>query len=466
MDFDRIDTNKFFECANRMIDLYISYRQRFVIMEKGAIFIPKIRKGGKEITMPLTNRIVCGHLNRNFAIGVFAGEYSSKFICFDVDEGGIEMVRKIVGIIDDLGISSDYIHVSSSGGKGYHIEIFFDDLVYTNKLRTFYDMVCIKGSLDPRKIEFRPTFKQSIKLPLSKHCKTGKECLFLNKETWEPCYGMEYLLTIKRFHSGVFNEIVDSLPLSEMKGDIPDLREANKEEYRLLNPDGVVRLEGDGYPMLTKQGECNSTMLAIVVHNRYRGLNKEESEKELTEWLAKQDEAYITDSEFEMQAKIRGMIRWAYSDKFVINKSVPFVVTKEEMQFCLSAKEKSERKILFLILLFQKKYSKLRMSYEAIAGYTGNSRIAVLHAVDRLFDKGNIFVAKEKPILKDGSFVAKCNSYKLNHLPEREGEKILEVDEVSKENFLSLYHDCVIKTAGKENEHKYFSKKELDKLYA
>ena len=459
--YTEADVGNFFECVNRMADLYVSYRKRYVIMDKGSIFIPKVKTDGKVSTLPLSNRTICGHLNKNFSICVFAGEKSSKFICFDVDDGGIPVVKKILEAIEEIGIGNEYVHVSYSGGKGYHVEIFFDGLVYTDCLKSFYDMVCIKASLDVKKVEFRPTFKQSIKLPLSVHYKTGNECLFLNKETWTPMYGMEYLLTIKQFSSAEFNEIAYALPL---KGTIPNFEEVQSMECKLLTSDGVCRLEGNGYPMLTRVGECNSTMLAIAVHNRYRGLEREEAEKELTRWFESQDQSFITDPLNEMYSKIAGMVKWVYDDRFKLKNDKPVFVTKRDMDYCLKAAEKSERKILFLTLLFQKKYTRLKMSYEKIAEYIGNPRITVARAVERLQKNGVIYVSKGKTALTDGGYKAESNNYRLNGYAQSDEGAIFKVEKITPENFLSIYHQCVVLSVGESDAKKHFTKKEMQKI--
>lgn len=186
----------FFAVADRLCDLYITYRRRYVVMQAAPeleagyrIYMPKSSSG----PVKLTNRAVCRHLNRQIAISVFAGAYSSKFICFDVDYPDLFEVKKLIEILNGYGVSRDLIYVSTSGGKGYHVEIFFDGLVYTEQLRKFYDCVCVDGNFDPHKIEFRPTNGQAIKLPLSVHFKTGRVCWYLDRDTLQPIEDPAYV---------------------------------------------------------------------------------------------------------------------------------------------------------------------------------------------------------------------------------------------------------------------------------
>ena len=128
--------------------------------------IPK-RKG--EFYSPLTDGVLRNHLEHKYAVAVFAGERSSRFLCFDVDDGRRETVGEVIGALMEMGFPRCGIHVSLSGGKGYHIEVFFDKLVRTEKLKRIYQRVLDLTELTVRQVEFRPTNSNAIKLPLSVH---------------------------------------------------------------------------------------------------------------------------------------------------------------------------------------------------------------------------------------------------------------------------------------------------------
>ena len=100
-----------------------------------------------------------------------------------MDDGAAETVHAIINFLTALGFPQDRIYVSFSGGKGYHVEMFFDRLVYTNRLYALYSTVISQSDLDPRKVEFRPLPGNAIKLPLSIHGKTGNVCWFVDQKT-------------------------------------------------------------------------------------------------------------------------------------------------------------------------------------------------------------------------------------------------------------------------------------------
>ena len=200
----------FYDVVNRLCDLYISYRGRYVMMlpQAGKIFVPKTRSGPAK----LTNRAVCQHVNRQIAIGVFAGAHASKFICFDVDLPDPSEVRRLMDAMVFYGVPRDLIYVSTSGGKGYHVELFFDGLVYTDRLRTFFDCVVLKAESNPLKVEFRPTNGLSIKLPLSVHFKTGRVCWYLDRDTLQPIEDPAYVLQIQQMAVADFEKVLEILP--------------------------------------------------------------------------------------------------------------------------------------------------------------------------------------------------------------------------------------------------------------
>ena len=85
------------------------------------------------------------HLNSYQTIGIFSGSVFSKFICFDVDVKDKQLAKQTVYILvnslQELGIDDEYIYISDSGNKGYHVEIFFNQPVRNTLLRQFYLLV-------------------------------------------------------------------------------------------------------------------------------------------------------------------------------------------------------------------------------------------------------------------------------------------------------------------------------------
>ena len=179
--------NLFYDAVNALTSLYVTNVDRFVMGVNQHYFIPHKK---------LDNNVILGHMNMKYSIGVFSYPNSSKFICFDVDMGDKDIVFKVINALRSFGFPQEYIYVSSSGGKGYHVEMFFDKPLNLKLLHDLYDWVIEEENLDPKKVEFRPTFTQAIKLPLSRHPKTGNICWYLDQQTLSPIKDISYITQI------------------------------------------------------------------------------------------------------------------------------------------------------------------------------------------------------------------------------------------------------------------------------
>lgn len=433
---------EFIDIANRFCDLYVSYRKQFVMMINGAIFIPKTKSNGP---IPLDNKKICQHLNKKFAIGIFAGAHSSKFICFDVDDGSRETVRQIIIQAVRFGIPEDLIYVSSSGGKGYHVEVFFDDLVYTKKLEIFYDWVCINGRLNTSKVEFRPTHKQSIKLPLSKHAKTGNVCWFVNTKTFEPYEAEDFILTINKMSATRFNELVESCGISNpVCGGLDDLLEVTPESViprvrsRELTDEEKRSIECLGtYPDITAPGQRHKLVFSIAVHNRMQGMTKAENIACLTKWWRQQDKTLTTTSDTEAMSDIEDVADWVYSDKFIPPKREKILaITEDLFRIVLAQKNKTSRKLLFLIGCYCSVYGRMNMSSDRISAYVECSPASAKRNLSILEQEGWITHSQGGSVHHDGKFIRNPNTY---YISSKAKELCTAVDVKSKKTLPYIY---------------------------
>ena len=404
----------FYDVVNRLCDLYISYRQRYVVMQAAPeleagyrIYMPKSSSG----PAMLTNRAVCQHLNRRIAISVFAGAYSSKFICFDVDYPDPFEVKKLIEILTGYGVPRELIYVSTSGGKGYHVEIFFDGLVYTEQLRKFYDCVCVDGNFDPHKIEFRPTNGQAIKLPLSVHFKTGRVCWYLDRDTLQPIEDPAYILQIQQMAVADFEKVLEILPPRKPF----DMPENETVPTRKMKRADLDRLEGDGYPDLLEPGHRHNTMLAIGIHNRYRGLSQERNREELLAWAARQPEDFLLQSPAALERETDDIMRWVYSEQFALKAAVdkPVVFTPKDIAYWAEQPNRICRRLMFLLVWGGKYWNCCQMSYERIGKFLGVTDVSASGAVRKMVEGKQISLEHGRVRIKDGQPVRTANRYYL-----------------------------------------------------
>lgn len=109
------------EIANRLADLYVSYRQRYIEARnnngKPVVYVPH-RQGKNK---PLNDKMLLAHAFHRVAVGVFAGHKASKFITFDIDLHDAEWVRRMVQGLEGVGFHHDDIHFSTSASRRHSL---------------------------------------------------------------------------------------------------------------------------------------------------------------------------------------------------------------------------------------------------------------------------------------------------------------------------------------------------------
>lgn len=391
--------------------------------------IPK-RKG--EFYSPLTDGVLRNHLEHKYAVAVFAGERSSRFLCFDVDDGRRETVGEVIGALMEMGFPRCGIHVSLSGGKGYHIEVFFDKLVRTEKLKRIYQRVLDLTELTVHQVEFRPTNSNAIKLPLSVHARTGNICWFVDRDTLAPIERYDYLLEIEQVPAELVDEIV---------------------------PDAACEAEaqaGKGQD-LVQEGTRHNQMRSIAVYMRQTGQTREAIQNALLAWYERQDKSLIRSDRETVLRDIEELLEWIFSERFVLHQrreSRPFRITALDIHLVLSAGSRSRRRVLFL-LLARSIVGLKNISLADIAHVTGLSKPTVLKAVKQLQEDGLLNCRTGARIYSaDGCFISERNQYTVYRYSGGKEKISFEtcVDEVMK-HFDDCYHQAIDKLiAGRRQE--------------
>ncbi|PNZ09528.1 hypothetical protein CD144_00395 [Staphylococcus equorum subsp. linens] len=207
---------------NMLVDafnkLYITYRKKFILQQSDGSY--------HTVKRPLNDYWLHEHIKRNQTVGVFCGSIT-KFICFDIDTGKDaerDMLNLYDVLINHFAVSSEYINVSVSGGKGYHIEICFNKPLELHLAKLFYENVLNYTGYDQSQVELRPLHTNGVKLPLGKHQKANRICWYINPLT-QTKYELNHILNIKQLDTEQFikgqqlqeqYEIEQELPADEM----------------------------------------------------------------------------------------------------------------------------------------------------------------------------------------------------------------------------------------------------------
>lgn len=190
--------------------LYVSTRKKYLVQfpEKYATF----NKDTSSNIKTFNDSMLINHLNGKFTYGVFAGGYFNKFITFDVDykddQKARYMTQKIIyELTESYNIPRKDIHVSLSGSKGYHIDLFFKNAIRVTDLEKFFQVVMVDvGKIKGGEVEFRPKWTQGVKLPLGIHQRTGNRCWFVDNVTLQPIESYDYLNNVEPLETEIITD--------------------------------------------------------------------------------------------------------------------------------------------------------------------------------------------------------------------------------------------------------------------
>ena len=326
-----------------------------------------------------------------------------------MDDGSRETVGVILDKLEMLGIPRELIYVSYSGGKGYHVETFFDEIVSTQALKNLYEHVIREGQLDPRKVEFRPTHGNAIKLPLSVHARTGNYCCFVDPVTFEPKETEKYFLQIRQNHVPDIHFAL-SLPETTTK-----TRASTENAGEKATKKGAPMKDGSEEMMLTEEGTRHDTMQRIAVYQRIQGTGREECRQILERWYAAQDPNTIRSTPEEVRKDMDDLLDWVFSDKFKMpakpSQKNAALLSVRQMFRILDQNSRSERRIYFLLML-RYRMGQMRLSAESIGKTVGVCKTTVNHVIKKLTQAKIItMVPGERLSLGDGKFYCESNGY-------------------------------------------------------
>jgi DNA-binding transcriptional ArsR family regulator len=374
------------------------------------------------------------HLNGTYAVGTFAGVVYTKFFCFDVDYEDLQIAKwityKITHQLDNVGIFDYYI--SFSGRKGYHIDIFIEDLIPFETARKFFRYVINAANIEEQngQVEFRPTDKQGVKLPLGVHQITKSYCGFCKVEdglkVMSKLESQNYLFQIKKIkRKNILNvleeiEINKSSPHKKKIIQTEDVisKHKNLDIYDATEDNNIE----DTIDLLTNglkiSGSRHTTTVKIAKYLKYTGLDQEESIAVLNQWMDWQDKKYYNTPLDECNKEIIRICKWVYSnDSPVKQVEKNITITLSEIDAIIhSCPEKNQKLLIYAMLIHSKRYATMKgiffMSYDQMAEATGISKPTVKRQVKKLAELNVIEIVDRNRKQKD-THIKLPNKYKI-----------------------------------------------------
>ena len=436
-----------------IMDRYCFYRRKYVIMRKD---------GEKVITLHMdssyTDKQVWEHLNGIMSLCVFAGPSNTSFLSVDVDERDPEVTQRVVATMVDLGFPEDRIYVSESGGKGYHVDVFFERSIYNWKAKQLYELIIFFGGFNRRKVELRPTSNQAIKLPLGVHQKTGQRCWFVDLRSMNPIEDCEYICRTEKIGAWQIEKI---------------LKDGNKRRFNILleqvnseaKPKATRtkrRLVDTGEPYrITEPGTRHRVMIAEALRLYRAGGDYGSIHRGLEDWLSQQNPAMYKDPWEECRRDIDNITGWVmqkgrrrelgddptheYHDRTRIYET--------DARRIITAPTKAARLLAFFITVFCDRYGFCGLSSQKLCEKTGIKSNKTLATASKDLAELGLFHKTNGGYRNIGNALKPVtNKYKFPDGYVRGGEYI-EIDGmVTAENVYTLYiHAIAALCAEEEN---------------
>lgn len=422
--------------VKEMLDRYGFYRQKYVMMR------PEFTN---HVDNPYTSKQMWEHLNGLMSLCVFAGPHNTSFLSIDVDMKDHEVVRKVINTMVELGFPRERIYVSDSGNKGYHVDVFFERSIYNWMARQMYDLIIFFGKLDKRKVEFRPTDKQAIKLPLGVHQKTGRRCWFVNPDTFEPIETFDYIATTEKIEPWRIDQILKD---GNKRRFYIMLEEAKAKEADMAKTPRKRRVAGASNIYIDEVGTRQQCMVEEALRLYRAGGDYDSIHRGLVDWMGLQDPAMYKDSWQECMRNIDNITGWVMragrrqelGDDPTHEYHTNIRIYRSDMNRILRAPTKNARLLAFLFTVFCDKYEFCGLSEKKLASLLSvQSKITVIKASDAIVEKKLFYKTKGGYRNIGNTLKPVTNKYKFPTDYQRSGEYIEINDMVTADNLYELY---------------------------
>lgn len=370
----------------QMKNLYVNHKQEYLRQ------YPEPR-GYQTVKGYLNDGVIRGHLQKNRTIGVKLSRITglTKFLTFDIDyaddlEQAKYVAEKLIGFLNSYySIDLDKIHCHFSGNKGYHVTIFFDGEIQDRGLVPFYNEVLTELELSPDKVEFRASSQYGVKLPLSIHQKTGKFMNYMKYdakvEMMTPLTEQEsitYFLNIEPLNLNDFREYVLNDIKSQEYKPTTFTYEEGREVNRVLD---TINTEGKSRDEIIKDvttvinnnhltygGTRNNLTYYTSIFLKEQGWSEEDTVGQISSFITNTYNnpktrhliSEDTTLEYALDEVVR-LTKNTYKHDYNLGgrESQPKVIriTKEEILEILSIKQWHLKKLMFSLLIHDKRYT-------------------------------------------------------------------------------------------------------------
>lgn len=277
-----------------MLNSYITYRKKYIVQNKDNYVT---------VFSNISDYMLNQHIKGKSTYGIFVNKVS-KFLTFDIDlkvkgrewkEYNKWVLNKTIHALEEEGFGQ-YLNVSFSGSKGYHVDILFNNTVSTEVLEKLGKYIIKKYELDNirvdgkliAEVELRGCNNAGVKLPLGINKKSNKFMHYLNDDL-NPITQKQFVknFELKIMKTETLYNLYNSLEIDYIE-DIkkviiePKPKKDNKEEpkellkYDKTELDYIVQNE-----VLKNQGTRNNIIYLVALWCNSHKIKQEEALKKL-----------------------------------------------------------------------------------------------------------------------------------------------------------------------------------------
>lgn len=381
--------------------LYIQTRRKYLVQFPEGRYITLHYSENNNVTI-FNDSMLRTHLKGELTYGVFSGGYFSKFITFDVDCENESMsrwvaLRLVYVLFEEYGIDRRDIHVSTSGGKGYHVDLFFDEQIKVEELRKFYQSVIISvGELPEGKIEFRPSWKQGVKLPLGIHQRTGNRCWYVDNETLEPIESYDYILDIEPIPAAIITE--SSIDLTEeQKAEFERIATSTDITVNAIDMSQALKNAAKIIETgrLTQSGTRHKTTYTLALFGNTQGWEREETVEVIMDVLLNTPREYFSEGstpEYWLK-EARRLVDYVFNNDLTIKGTdKDITIYKSEILAVLNAGTFRQKQLAYAMLVTSKRFGNIfYLTINTAMKMIGtNSRQTVQKGIEHLIEIGFI----------------------------------------------------------------------------
>nr|WP_144922358.1 hypothetical protein [Paenibacillus bovis] len=465
---------KYSQAIGKLNELYITSRRRYLVQTESTYYTNDRSKSPKVWT--LNDGMLARHLEGTNTYGVFNARDVNKFMTFDIDfaddtEAGQRATKEIIAtLITQYNITLDDIHVSISGNKGYHIDLFFDEMLPVELAEKFYHNVIKDAGYPSDKVEFRPTWAQGVKLPLGKHQRTGRRCWFVNPRTLEPIKSFDYLNDVKPIPSALIKDGAIELT-DEQEAEFREIEARTDTSVTAVDTSDALKKSAEilkeGRLIASNTRHSTTVKLAIFFHSQ--GFEREEAIEAIMEVLLNTPREYFSKGSTPdyWRKETERIVNLAFDRNYSLgNADKPITIYRSEIIEVLKVGTFRQKQMAYAMLVTSKRYGKVfYLTMKSGMEMLGTkSKPTVNTAIKKLVEvgfieyarKGKVDEARSKEV---GHVVYKPNKYRLLVSEPAEGEPSVEV--VGQKPLVEVVHLLLDESEIKQHIKRY----EYDKRF-